>query len=100
MIDPQGLTFDPQPNGTAKTAIDVATAALSPSYRLLAGNTDRVTRRLSAEELQSARSSGVVLHLAYTPQAHAQWLRVLVRDLATGRIGSLDVPLDCCEVLH
>ena len=100
MIDPRGLTFDQQPNGTAETAFDVATAALSPSYRLLAGNTDRVTRRLSAEELQSARSSGVVLHLAYTPQAHAQWLRVLVRDLATGRIGSLDVPLDCCEVIH
>jgi VWFA-related protein len=100
MIDPRGLTFDSEPDGTMKTAFDVATAALSPSYRLLAGNTDRVTRTLSAEELQSARSSGVVLHLAYTPQPHAQWLRVLVRDLETGRIGSLDVPLGCCEVIH
>jgi VWFA-related protein len=99
-IDPRGLTFNSQPDGTVKTAFDVATAALSPSYRLLAGNTDRFTRTLSAEEFQSARSSGVTLHLAYTPQPHAQWLRLLVRDLKTGRIGSLDVPLSCCEVIH
>jgi hypothetical protein len=99
-IDARRLTFEPQPDGRVKTDFDVAIASLSPSYRMLTGNTDRFTRTLNLEELQRARTSGLLLHLAYTSQPHAQWLRLLVRDLRSGRIGSLDVPLDCCNVLH
>ena len=100
LVDARSLSFELQSDGKFKTEFDVATAALSPSYRMLTGNSDRFSRLLTPKELQDARRSGLRLHLGYAPHPHAQWIRLLVRDSRSGRLGTIDIPLKCCDVLR
>jgi VWFA-related protein len=99
-IDPRTLSLETRRDGKFELDVDVATATLSPSYRILTGNTDRISKVLTADELQSARQTGLMLRLGYAPHQHAQWVRALVRDARSGRLGSIDIPLQCCNVLR
>lgn len=99
-IDPRSLSLERRQDGNFEVEFDVATATLSPSYRILTGNTNRISKVLTSEELQNARRAGLMLRLGYAPHQHAQRVRALVRDAHSGRLGSIDIPLQCCNVLR
>ena len=101
LVDPRALTLDKDAGGNAAFDVDIAVAALSSAYRNLVARRDRVSRIIAAAELQRTYQNGLLLRVERPTHERAARLRVLVRDRSTGRIGTVDIPLDCCaNVLH
>jgi VWFA-related protein len=93
IVDPHSLTFQQEENGDYRADIDIATGTLSPRGSLLTSNRARLSKRLTPAETRQALLAGVVMRVPLIADRQAKTARVLVRDLPTGRIGTVDVPL-------
>ncbi|HEU4414770.1 MAG TPA: VWA domain-containing protein [Candidatus Angelobacter sp.] len=101
-VDARALTFLEQVDGRYAISFDLAVAVFSPSYRPLAANIDPMKRVFTSDRMNAARSNGLLLHAFYPENERARYVRVLIRDSGSGRIGTVDVPIECkaCNVLH
>jgi VWFA-related protein len=100
IVDAAALTVTIAPDGSAGIDLDLGSATLSGAFRPLATSTFRVRRSLPAADAASLRRDGLLLHVNYTPHRRGERVRFAVRDRATGRIGTVDLPLDCrCPTL-
>lgn len=98
-IDPRDLSFTPETAGV-RTQFDFVVATLSGKHRALAaGITHRVSKHFSSEEYERSLQLGFPLKVAFTPDKRGAFVRVLIRDVTSGRIGTVDFQLDCCNVL-
>jgi len=99
-IELGAITLAAHDDGTAGIDLDVGSSTLSGAYRQLTGATFRLRRTLTASELAAAERDGfLLLHVNYLPHGRGRRVRFVVRDRATGRLGTVDLPLDCCATL-
>jgi VWFA-related protein len=90
-IEPWSLRFDAN-GGYQQTQIQVifAERAANGTTRL---TTDRPTVKIPAQSWETAQREGLRYARRLKPARDAVSLRVIVRDMVTGRYGTLDVPL-------
>jgi VWFA-related protein len=90
-IEPWSLRFD-ENGGYQQTRIQIifAERAANGSTRL---TTDTPTVRIPAQSWETAQREGLRYARRLKPARDAVSLRVIVRDMVTGRYGTLDVPL-------
>jgi VWFA-related protein len=101
-IDAKSLTFHLQKDGSYVIDLDLGVAIFSPGFRLLAANTNQLHRVLSQEKLQQAYYGGLILRVGYPLNQRTRFVRILIHDPGSGKIGTVDVPIECaaCNVLH
>jgi VWFA-related protein len=81
------------PTGEAPLAVDVAVAIFDHAGNILQQNYADMSVKLTADQLHSVQSSGLSQTLQFVRSKEAASLRIAVRDQASGRVGTLEVPL-------
>ena len=101
-LDARALSFRQMADGRYSTSFDLAVAIFSPSYRLLAANTDPMKRIFNPDKLRAAYSNGILLRVFYPEDQRTRYVRVLIRDPGSGKIGTVDIPIECksCNILR
>lgn len=91
-VDTPDIHFDLS-NGQWRANLDVAFAELSQDGRILGGTEDRLDITLLPESYADAEKQGWSYSKKLVVSPSAEKIRVVVRDLATGAIGSVSVPI-------
>ena len=91
-IRPEDLTFDAGPDGKARVALEFAAVLYDSRGKILDSHQDRATVALDPDRLRSIQASSLRVHSTVTlPASGDMAVRLLVRDLPSGRIGTLQV---------
>ena len=92
-VDPHGITWKAAPGGDARGEIEVSMVAWDGDGKRL-NHTDKGFG-VNLDPAQSAQvlKSGLPVHQEIDLPAGEVWLRVAVHDLTSGRIGSMEIPL-------
>jgi VWFA-related protein len=89
-----GLTWRPMPDGGATASVYVMAVSLDAKYRILGRTLEGMTANAKpGADLKDPGSAAGFL-LTAVPKAKAAILRFVVRDSASGRLGSYDIPLN------
>jgi len=91
-LDVHDLHFD-QMEDHSKAKLDVAFVQLGKDGRVLEGEKDRVMLALQPDRYSDAEAQGWMYPRKLWVEGQAEKLRVVVRDLATGAVGSVSVPV-------
>lgn len=91
--DPHGITWTPAPNGGAHGEVEVSMVAWGADGQRV-NYTDRALG-VNLDPAQSAQvlKTGLPLHQEIDLPAGTIYLRVAIHDLPSGRIGSMEIPL-------
>ena len=92
-LDPHGLAFDTEPDGTRKAAIELAMIAYDDNGQRLTYWTHAFQLGLKPAQVQQIMASGISVRLPFDLPASNLNLRIGVHDLNANRAGSLEVPL-------
>ncbi len=94
-VDAHDVSFKNQ-NGRWKVTLTLVTGELDPEGKTLKSVSQTIELYLKPETYQSALAEGLFLDedLPLPILATAERLRVVIRDDDTGRIGSVNIPLD------
>ena len=93
-VDPRGVEGKPLANGMQERDIEV-TQVVYDDEGIRENYTDvPLGVTLSAAELERARSQGIELHQQIDLPEGKGYLRVGVHDLVSGRIGTVEIPVD------
>jgi hypothetical protein len=92
-IDPSAITTDGRDAEHAAVDLDIGTSTLSGAFRSLATSVFRLQRSFDGSARGQLEREGLLLHVKFTPHNRARRVRFVVRDRTTGRIGTVDLPL-------
>lgn len=92
VVDPNALLFSPPDNGLRSLQFELATCMLDARGLPLQFNGQVLNQKLTEDEYQSVRLHGVSHTISFVPKPGTARVRLLVCDLRTGTIGSVDVP--------
>jgi hypothetical protein len=93
-VDPRGLDGKPLPNGLQERDIEVTQVAYG-SEGIRENYTDvPLGVRLSPANLEQAQTQGIELHQQIDLPEGRGFLRVGVHDMISGRIGTVEIPVD------
>lgn len=92
VIDSKMLTFPPTDAGAHQLNLDLAVCTLDRNRKPLQFLQDHVRQELSDKEYPSVASHGVTHVVQFLPKSETATVRLVVRDAASGRLGSLDIP--------
>ncbi|MGC2636287.1 MAG: VWA domain-containing protein [Acidobacteriaceae bacterium] len=96
-VDPRGLDDKPLPNGLQDRDIEVTQVAYD-SEGIRENYTDvPLGVTLSPAKLEQARTHGIELHQQIDLPEGRGFLRVGVHDLISGRIGTVEIPVDVAK---
>jgi VWFA-related protein len=94
-IDPHMLTFSPQPSGGRELRMDLAVCSFDSAGKPLQYLQDKVDQKFGEQEYASLH--GVPHVIEFAPKQGTARVRLVVRDTASGQLGSLDVPYTPAE---
>jgi hypothetical protein len=97
MVDTRTLSSEPQPNGGHRFSLEFHAAAFSPDGSLAAHTDTQVNTYASRASYERIRDDGLPFHTSLQLPPGRYQLRLVVRDIRTGYLGSLDVPLVIAE---
>ena len=97
MVDTRTLSSEPQPNGGHHFSLEFHAAAFSPDGSLAAHTDTQVNTYASRASYERIRDDGLPFHTSLQLPPGRYQLRLVVRDIRTGYLGSLDVPLVIAE---
>ena len=97
MVDTRTLSSEPQPNGGHRFSLEFHAAAFSPDGSLVAHTDTQVNTYASRASYERIRDDGLPFHTSLQLPPGRYQLRLVVRDIRTGYLGSLDVPLVIAE---
>jgi len=91
-IDGKMLSFNPADNGSRELRLDLAVCTLDHAGKPLQYLQDHVQQSLGDKEYATTLAHGVshIVQLALKPETAR--VRLVVRDAASGRLGSVDIP--------
>jgi VWFA-related protein len=93
LVDPDTITFPDLGVGERGLNLTVAACTFDKSGKPLQLMQDPVQRKLSAHEYKTLLAQHFVPHyLVISPQPGAAMVRVLVEDISSGRMGSVNIP--------
>ncbi len=90
-VDPRMLTFTPDDAGNHELAVSVAACTFDKTGQPLQYLQKNSAAKLNEQQYATA-SHGVTQTFQFAPKPGIARVRLLVRDSASGRIGSVDVP--------
>ena len=91
-VTASGLTWNTQPSGASTASVEVMSASLKQGH--LVGHTERAETAHAGKAVDLRNSAlNADFTLTIKPVAKSDTLRFIVRDNASGRIGSYDIPL-------
>lgn len=93
VIDGSGVSFTQDASGMWHGEIDILTAVRDRQGATLKEAGDHVNLPLKDDEHRKILKTGLPLSADVEAPAGAAWTRVIVRDSATGAVGSVDLPL-------
>jgi hypothetical protein len=91
-LDPSSVTWTILPNGDRRVVVMEAVAALSAKNRPIGLVVKKLEILQEKERLQAIAKSPVTLTITATLPKETARVRLLVRDMASGRIGARDSP--------
>ena len=92
MIDPRDVRFE-QTNDRMRAVLDVMLVQQDGSGRNLGGVRDTLLYALLPDSYERALSDGLFLDEKLTVLPSASRVRVVVRDVSTGAVGSVSLPV-------
>lgn len=92
--DPRALTWKPGPNGIAHGEIEVSLVAWGADAHRVNYTDKAFAIDLDPQNAAKILASGLPLHQEIDLPPGAIYLRVALHDLPSGRIGSMEIPLD------
>jgi VWFA-related protein len=90
-LDGSGLTLQNGPSPFI--AVDIGIATFDGQGNLLQQNYTGMKIKLTEAQMREVQISGLAQTLQFTRSKESACVRVVLRDLASGRIGTLEVPL-------
>jgi VWFA-related protein len=90
-IDAHMLTFTPPAEGVRELSMSVAACTFDKTGRPLEYMQKNSLAKLNEQQFSTA-SHGITQTFQFTPKPEIVRVRLLVRDWASGRIGSVDIP--------
>ena len=93
MVDPRTLSSAPLPNGGHYFSLEFHAAAFSSDGTLAAHTDTQVNTSASRLSYERIREDGLPFHTSLQLRAGRYQVRLVVRDIRTGYLGSVDVPL-------
>jgi len=92
-IDPTTLTFAPQPDGLRELALRVGVCTFDKSGKPMQFLQDLVDAKLSDKQFAAIQAQHGFPHsIVFTPGPGTASVRLLVKDAASGEMGSVNVP--------
>jgi hypothetical protein len=96
-IDASQLSFEAAGGEKSGAPLEVTTASFDANGKMLFTKSVAFTAVSAAEKLTTVRSSGLKQKVRFTRPESAARVRVSVRDVASGRLGTLDIPLSSMQ---
>jgi len=96
-IDPTSLTFVPTQDGGEDLKINVAVCTFDKAGKPLHLMRDPIDRTFSAKEYNTLVALKGLPHIVSIPGPKPAAVRLLVKDLASGRVGSINVRVESLE---
>jgi VWFA-related protein len=90
-IDARMLTFSPSENGGHEVRLDLALCVLDRSGNPLQFMQDHLRQQLAEKEYAVTVTRGVSHVVQFAPKPETARVRLVVRDVASGRLGSVDI---------
>lgn len=91
-IDGKMLTFNPSNNGNHEMRLDLAVCTLDHGGKPLQYLQDHVQQQLADKEYATTSTRGLSHVVQFVPKPETARVRLVVRDVASGRLGSVDIP--------
>jgi len=92
-IEPSTITFTPQTDGTQHVALRVALCSFDKTGKPLRFIQDTIDQRLTDKQFaQTQAQHGFTSVVSILPTPEVAVVRVLIKDVATGRMGSVNIP--------
>ena len=92
LVDPNALLFSAPENGIRSLHLALATCMLNAQGLPLQYNAQVLNQKFTEDEYESARSRGISHTISMAPKPGTVRVRLLVCDLKTGTMGSVDLP--------
>jgi|SRR5690242_2841341 len=92
LVDPNALRFSGPENGVRGLHLALATCMLDAQGLPLQFNSQVLNQEFTEAEYESARSHGISHTISMLPKSGTARVRLLVCDLRTGTMGSVDLP--------
>ena len=93
VVDGNFLTYSTSENGKIRCQFQIAQAVFNGSGKSLSSGAEVVGNDFDQKQLPTFLKVGAHFKAAFTPAPDAKRVRIAVRDLASDRIGTVDVPL-------
>jgi hypothetical protein len=92
-VDADSISLLPTSNGLRQLALDVAVCAFDKTGKPLQFVKGTVDRKLTAQDFAAVQAQhGFPQFFELPPVAEAATVRLLVKDVVTGRVGSVNIP--------
>jgi VWFA-related protein len=91
-IDAKMLTFTPLDGGIHEMRLDLAVCTLDRAGKALQYLQDHVQQQLAEKDYATTNARGVSHVIQLPPKPDTARVRLVVRDVASGRLGSVDIP--------
>ena len=98
LVDPNALLFSAPENGVRSLHLALATCMLNAQGLPLQYNAQVLSQKFTEAEYESARSRGISHTISMVPKPGTVRVRLLVCDLKTGTMGSVDLPYPAPKV--
>jgi VWFA-related protein len=92
VIDPNALTFGEPEGGMRNVQIELATCMFNARGLPLQYNRQSIGQKFTEAEYQAVKAQGVSHSISFVPKPETARVRLLVCDIHTGMIGSVDLP--------
>ncbi len=96
-IDPHGITWTAAPSQAAQAKVEVSMVGWNAKGERVNYTDKGLVLNLSPEQAAAVAKSGLPIHQEIDLPAGEIYLRVAVHDLTSGRIGSLEIPLQAAK---
>ena len=94
-IEPGTITFAPEADGTEHVRLNVGLCSFDKSGKPLRLLQDTIDEKLSDKQFAEVQAQhGFARVVALVPTPGMNLVRVLIKDLPTGRMGSVNIPYD------
>jgi len=94
VVDPAGLTFTPTADGNRQLNLDIAVCTYNQKDWSLNLMNYPVNRKLTAQQFSGLMTTGKLTDVILVPGPKPAAIRLLVKDVSTGKLGSVYIKTD------
>ncbi len=92
-MDPRGLRYNDQPDGHHDAQMELLLVAYDDDGNRINYLSNSFQLNFDAKQYAQAMTSGILARIPLDVPAGRYYLRIAVHDMASGNVGSLEVPV-------